>query len=99
MNIDPSRPLFTRAGQYVSDYSTHVAGSAADLGVIGCRTTLLRSPRMLSARSVGQTGILGDDTLVELDGGVPHPTTFGFAATSSYMGTVVTGILVRFGEY
>ena len=49
---------------------------------------------MLSARSVGQTGILGDDTLVELDGGVPHPTTFGFAATSSYMGTVVTGILM-----
>ena len=99
MNIDPSRPLFTRAGQYVSEYSTHVAGSAADLGVIGCRTTLLRSPRMLSPKIVVQTGILADDILVELRGGVPHPTTLGFAATSSYMGTVVTGILVRFGEY
>ena len=44
MNIDPSRPLFTRAGQYVSDYCTHVAGVAANLGVVRCGTTLWRSP-------------------------------------------------------
>ena len=50
MNIDPSRPLFTRAGQYVSDYCTHVAGVAANLGVVRCGTTLWRSPRMFSAR-------------------------------------------------
>ena len=40
-----------------------------------------------------------DYTVVELHGVVPHPTTPGFAATSSYRGTVVTSILVRSGEY
>ena len=50
-------------------------------------------------KAVVQTGILADDTMVELHGVVPHPTTPGFAATSSYRGTVVTSILVRSGEY
>ena len=99
MNIDPSRPLFTRAGQYVSDYCTHVAGVAANLGVGRCGTTQWRSLRMLSVRIVVQTGNLADDTLVELHGEVPHPTTPGFAVTSSYIGAVVTGILIRSGEY
>ena len=50
-------------------------------------------------KAVVQTGILADDTMVELHGVVPHPTTPRFAATFSYMGTVVTDILVRSGEY
>ena len=54
---------------------------------------------MLSVRIVVQTGNLADDILVELHDEVPHPTTPGFAATSSYRGTVVTSILVRSGEY
>ena len=54
---------------------------------------------MLSVRIVVQTGNLADDTLVELHGEVPHPTTPGFAVTSSYIGAVVTGILIRSGEY
>ena len=54
---------------------------------------------MLSVRIVVQSENLADDTLVELHGEVPHPTTPGFAVTSSYMGTVVTGILIRSGEY
>jgi len=44
VNIDPSRPLFAGAGQCVGDCSTHVAGMAAGLGVVGCGTALWGSP-------------------------------------------------------